>query len=412
MKRKITAFALILAAALFTISGIPDIVSYAVSDYDYSLSEGVTNSGLQYSMLDDGTYEISGYSGSGKTVNIPAEINGRNVIIGNYAFKSKNIKSVTIPDTITSIGECAFIFCEKLETVKLSSSLTEIGYDAFSGCVSLKSIDIPNSVTSIGKSAFSGCIKLESIKISDNVTKIEGYTFINCFALKEVKLPKKLKSIGDSAFFRCPSLESLTIPNSTESIGYEVFADCYKLETIKLPKSLKELSRNTFSDCAVKNITISKENKYFTVSNGILYDKDKTLLILCPRDKTQVKIPSTVKTVGDWAFANCTELEKVVFPDSLEKIGDNSFRDCKSLNGIKLPDSLKQVGSYAFYNCNKIRSVTIPESVETIYRMAFGYRYNSKMKTEELVPNFKIKCHRKSKGEEYAVNHDIEYTLI
>ena len=136
------------------------------------------------------------------------------------------IKTVSIPDGLTSIGNSAFWGCSGLTSITIPNSVTSIGWYAFNGCSSLTSIEIPNSVTSIGGSAFSWCTSLTSVTIPNSVTSIGEYAFSECYSLTSVTIPNSVTSIGEYAFRECYSLTSVTIPNSVTSIGGDAFAYC------------------------------------------------------------------------------------------------------------------------------------------------------------------------------------------
>ena len=153
--------------------------------------------------------------------------------IGDYAFNfCKSLISITIPDSVTSIGNRAFWACESLTSVKIGDSVTSIGAGAFSDCESLTSITIPDSVTSIGAGAFSLCESLISITIPDSVTSIGHRAFRACKNLISITIPDSVTSIGDEAFWYCGSLISITIPDSVTSIGFSAFSDCESLTSV------------------------------------------------------------------------------------------------------------------------------------------------------------------------------------
>ena len=122
--------------------------------------------------------------------------------------EEEGVTSITIPNSVTSIGDCAFYGCKSLTSVTIPDSVTSIGYRAFEDCSSLTSITIPNSVTSIEDYAFYGCISLTSITMSDNVTIIGEHTFEDCSSLTSITIPNSVTSIGDYAFSHCNNLIS------------------------------------------------------------------------------------------------------------------------------------------------------------------------------------------------------------
>ena len=157
-------------------------------------------------------------------------------IIGEYAFKNcTGLKSITIPDSVTKIGHWAFAGCSGITTVTLSNNLTSIGNSAFSDCSGLKSLTIPNSVTTIGERAFYGCSGLKSLTLSKGLTKINDRSFYGCTGLTSVILPDSVTTIEGSetyiygAFGNCTNLTKILIPDSVASIGIGAFQSCKKL---------------------------------------------------------------------------------------------------------------------------------------------------------------------------------------
>ena len=175
---------------------------------------------------------ITGYTGAGGAVVIPASIGGAPVTaIGELAFSPdyqgiQSITSVTIPNSVTSIGNYAFNGCSGLTSVTIGSEVTSIGGGAFNGCTGLTSITIPNSVTSIGNDAFAVCSSLTSVTIPDSVTSIGDGAFSGCSRLTSVSIPAGVTSIGNDAFSYCSGLTSVTIGSGVTSIGNYAFKGC------------------------------------------------------------------------------------------------------------------------------------------------------------------------------------------
>lgn len=186
--------------------------------------------------FDKSTGTIVGYSGSNTVVTIPSEIDGVTVTsIGNEAFSPCNnptkITSITIPDSVKSIGESAFEWCSDLTSIDIPKNVKSIAKATFCGCIQLASLTMPNGVTSIGEGAFAEC-SLTNINIPDSVTYIGDVAFKGCRSLKSIDIPNSVKTIGWGAFQDCTHLTSVNISASTKIGGY-VFDRTPYVETKK-----------------------------------------------------------------------------------------------------------------------------------------------------------------------------------
>ena len=292
-----------------------------------------------------------------QSVTIPESVTS----IGDRAFRSCwSLQSVTIPDSVMSIGDHAFYGCESLQSVTIPDSVTSIGRNVFRGCKSLQSVTIPESVTSIGDGAFYDCESLQSVTITDSVTSIGDSAFWRCSSLQSVTIPASVTSIGDSAFEDCSSLQSVTIPDSVTSIGYGAFGGCKSLQSVTIPDSVTSLG-GAFSGCSsLQSVTIPDS----VTSIGGAFSDCSSL--------QSVTIPESVTSIGNWAFSDCKSLQSVTIPDSVTSIGNKAFSGCKSLQSVTIPDSVTSIGDGAFSHCLSLQSVTIPDSVTSIGDNAFG----------------------------------------
>ncbi|WP_051588829.1 leucine-rich repeat protein [Ruminococcus sp. NK3A76] len=218
---------------------IPDSVTSIGDSAFYSCTSltsiNAGNNNTQYSSVDGVLYNKDKTEliccPQGKTsITIPDSVTS----IGDIAFYScKSLTSVTLPDGVTSIGNSSFADCTGLTGITIPDSVTYIDSWAFDACASLKSIKIPDSVESIGHGAFNDCASLTSIKIPDSVTSIDYGAFYYCIGLKNVIISNSVQSIGDDAFRFCESLTSITIPDSVKIIGSDAFESCADSFTIK-----------------------------------------------------------------------------------------------------------------------------------------------------------------------------------
>ena len=415
---------------------LPALAAFAAMVVLCAVCAGAETYGdLEYSVLDDGTVEITDYNGSAKTVDIPEKINGKSVTsIGNCAFRyCTSLKSITIPNSVMEIGSSAFSGCSSLTSITIPNSVTEIGVYAFKGCTSLTSITIPNSVTNIGDStfwgcssltaiyvavdnknytsvngvlfnkdktalicypagktdksynitnsvtsigdyAFNGCSSLTSVTIPNSVTEIGGSAFVGCASLKSITMPNSVTSIGDMAFYKCSSLTSITIPDSVTSIGSSAFSDCSKLRSITIPNSVTSIGAWAFNGCTgLTAINVAMENQNYVSPDGVLYNKDKTTIICYPAGKkgNNYKIPDGVTEIGSIAFSRCSSLTSVTIPNSVTSIGSGAFNGCTSLTRVTIPKSVTKIGWNAFSDCTSLTSITIPNSVISIDWYAF-----------------------------------------
>ncbi len=205
-------------------------------------------------------------------------------------------------------------------------------------------------------------------------------------AIKVVNIDSGVTSIGDYAFSGCSSLTEITIPNSVTSIGNYAFYNCSSLTEITIPEGVTSIGESAFSGCrSLTGILVAVDNpNYSSDEKGVLFNKDQTELIQCPKGKSgDYTMPSSVKTIGDSAFSGCSELIRIMISDSVTSIGDGAFYDCSALTSITIPEGVTSIGNSAFRGCSGLRSITIPEGVTFIGDSAF---YNCSGLTEITIP--------------------------
>ncbi|MES2924536.1 MAG: leucine-rich repeat protein [Verrucomicrobiota bacterium] len=276
--------------------------------------------------------------------------------------------SVTIPSSVTTIGNNAFALCGGLTDIFIPTSVTSIGTGAFSSCDGLTSVTIPASLTSIGSSAFSSCTGLTSVSIPDSVTSIGSYAFQNCISLTSITIPANVTSIGESAFRSCSGLTNVTIPASVTSIESLAFGFCDKLT----------------------EITVHPSNSAYSSVDGILFNKSLTSLIKCPGGKAGIlTIPSSVTTIGYSAFSACSGLTSITIPSSVTTIGYSAFSSCSGLTSIDIPASVTSIGSLAFSSCGNLTAITVSPA-NTIFSSVDGILFNKSQTKLIMYPGGKV----------------------
>ena len=314
-------------------------------------------------------------------ITIPDSVTG----IGDGAFCScNNLISVTIPDSVSSIGDSAFCCCKNLTSITLSDNVTSIGAWVFSDCTNLTSVTIPAGVTSIGNWAFSDCTNLTSVTIPAGVISIGEEAFSNCENLTSITLSKGLTSIGGDAFSKCKNLTSVTIPNSVTSIGNNAFYGCKNLKSVIIPNSVTSIGFLAFAGC--ENLTrITIPDSVTSIGFSTFRDCKNLTTVTIPESVTNFRdtfsgcpnltsatLSRNTARIGDDMFQYCDHLTKITIPDSVTSIGKDAFSGCKKLTRITIPDSVTSIADGMFQYCENLSFISIPESVTSIGRAAFS----------------------------------------
>ncbi len=338
--------------------------------------------GLNYTLKSDGkSYFVANMGTCTDTdIIIPNFYNGLPVTsIGGNAFNGQSsLESVTISNSITSIAGYAFANCDSLVSIIIPNSVMNIGDYAFSNCDLLSNISIPNSVTNIGGNAFSNCISLISIDISNSVKEIGDSTFYGCQQLSNISIPNGVTRIGDEAFSYCKLLASITIPNSVTNIGSSAFRGCSSLANVYYTGEVEEWVRISFDDYRSNPLWVGA-NLFFNgeIASDITLPDSVTSIgnyaFYACRSLTKITIGDSVVSIGSEAFCDCDLLTNVIIGNGETSIGDSAFCDCDSLKNVILGNGLISIGRSAFYSCDSLVNITIPNSVTSISDYSFSY---------------------------------------
>ena len=314
------------------------------------------------------------------------------------------LTSITIPNSLTSIGAGAFQGCSGLTSISVASSNAK--YDSRNNCnaiietesntllVGCKNTVIPNSVTIIGGDAFHSCKGLTSITIPESVIIIGKAAFKGCSNLTSISIPEGVTTIEQTAFENS-GLMSITIPNSVTTLGKNAFEDCDNLTSAILGNGLTKISRSTFVDCtALASVVIG--NSVTSI--------ERSAFSKCVKLESIV-IPNNVTTIDDDAFDRCSGLQSVFIGKGLKSLDEGAFDQCSNISSIIvdkdnlwldsrngcnaiietasntliygckktiIPDDVVGIGPVAFWHCDGLTSISIPNSVTSIGERAFG----------------------------------------
>ena len=302
------------------------------------------------------------------SVTIPSSVTS----IGDYAFEYSGLTAVTIPASVTSIGSLAFGWCQSLASFAVEAGnanyksendclLTKNG-KALVAAPNVESVTVPEGVELIGSNAFAGHYSLVSVELPSTLREIGEYAFQNCYNMEGVELPKSLESIDSGAFYDCAYLTEVTIPASVRYIGYQAFDTCSQLATVTFEgdKSKIEIGANAF-----RGTPYAATLPFAWIIDGT------TLVGFEGTPEAEVEIPSGVTTIGNSVFANCAALEKVTIPVGVSSIEWDAFRYCTGLKEVSLPESLRTIGGSAFLG-TALETVELPASLQQLDYSAFN----------------------------------------
>ena len=324
---------------------IADTAPTVVSNSYYQAWINASTGDFYWSISSSKTWELKGNirpncltAMLGSALHIPSAL--ENIIIRDaeyipdYFFKDlTQVKNITLPEDIETIGEGAFENCHNLETVNIGNNVTSIGARAFYGCNSLKTINIPTSVT-----------------------RIEDYAFYGCASLKDIVLHDQIVYLGDYSLAGCSSITSLVVPNSVNTIGAAAFKDCSSLESISLPFIGKNREIDPNYSCITYVLNGEKYNPLFLdYSERVsgISDSLRAVVLTGLNGASNDTLPA-------YSFAGLSNVEYITLPNSLTAIGDYAFLGCKSLTSYVVSNNVTSIGKGAFKECEDLESIVLP----------------------------------------------------
>ena len=352
--------------------------------------------------LGDNVKEIGGGAfwmcNSLTTISIPNSV----TTIGNAAFQYCSLSSIDIPNSVTSIGNMAFEGCG-LTSIEIPNSVTSIGYHAFENC-RFTSIDIPATVKKIGEYAFIGCEDLKYVKIGDSSytdgcsTTIDEGAFWECSGIESLILGSSVENIGANAFEGCTALASISISNSVKTIGNTAFEGCTALTSISIPKSVTSIGTNPFANCpSLESIIVEEGNEKYNSTgdcNAIIETSSGTLIAGC----ANTVVPKTIKAIGGGAFSGCVGLQTVTIPSTVTSIGGAAFSNCTNLSTVysEITDFF-DIPTNVFKGSENT-TLYVPKGMATTYRSSTGWsviKYIEEMPGDTPDASFLISCSSK-----------------
>ncbi len=223
--------------------------------------------------------------------------------------------------------------------------------------------------------AYSGALTIADTLGGCPVTSIGSYAFLSCVSMSSVTIPNSVISIGSGAFQSCVKLSSVTIPNSVTNIEMNAFLACTSLPNITIPSSVTSIGSSAFGSCNILTaIMVDGSNSVYSSTNGMLFNKNQTTIILCPYAKAgSITIPATVTNIGNSAFSYCSKLSGVVIPNGVISIGANAFTGCNGLTTVIIPSSVTSIAS--FDNCANLIEISV-DGGNSVYSSTNGILLN------------------------------------
>ena len=286
----------------------------------------------------------------------PLSVSAADSTSGTYKNVSYTISGniLTVSGTGATGGEFGertpwLDYSDSITKIVVGEGITEISNSFFTGMGKVTSVSLPDSLKTLGQYAFSNNSSLEKIVFPNGLEKVDSMAFLYCKKLKSINFPKNCV-FGSWAFDFC-GFTSVAVPDSFEGeLGGYCFCNNESLHIATIGKNTKKIGKGVFASCNdLNNLVVSSSNPYYTTKDNVLYNKDMTELLFYAPGKTNTKftIPSGVKVIGENSFDRISTLTSIVIPEGVTTLKEAAFRNCENLAEISFPDSLENIESYA-----------------------------------------------------------------
>lgn len=391
-----------------------------IGNYAFRYCRGLSDININSDTI--GNSAFAGCSGLSEVT-----LNSKN--IGSNAFEScSSLTDVYIQKNVENIGDGVFYNCKRLQQINVDSA--NMNYNDGNGDGVLyevkgdiklmiypvakpnSSYTILNDTKIIGSGAFYGCTNLTNIVIKNSVLETIGSSaFGNCVGLTSIEMPTTLKNINSSAFYGCTNISNIEFPESLNTIGSEAFYDCNSIDEINIPKNVTSIGSQAFYSCDnLKNINVDIENTSYSSKDGVLFNYDRSKLIVYPmcKDNISYSVLEDVYNINEYAFSGNKVLAEIKIPDSVTSIGYAAFSSCINIKDIEIPEKVSTISSHMFSRCSNLNRVTIYN------RNAYIGDYNNNNNPFYGLnkSNITLRGYLESTAEEYAFMYNMKFEQL
>lgn len=314
------------------------------------------------------------------------EINGYFTLYPTVFTQCDELTKLKITKDVEKISKSIISSIDNLEEIEVDQKNTHLktidgilyNYDVSEliGCPPKKEgkVIIPNGVKIIGDMAFQSCKNITEIEIPSSVETIEKYAFNICDSLRKINIPGSVKVLKEKTFWQCKELEEVILEEGVKEIEFGGIQNCKKVKIIKIPSTLEKIDKGAFvGDSGITNFVVDEENNNYCSENGILYNKDKSVLIRYTTGSIEetFTIPNYVKSIEENSFYRANNLKRIVLNNNIKEIPNKAFFYCINLTNVEMTNSVEIIGVLAFARCESLEKIIIPEGVISIENSAF-----------------------------------------